>query len=280
MIPIIIAILAALLALCIYAFSQTLLVRRYTLHTDKLAAPVRFSVITDLHGTRYGEGQTELIAAVRREKPDAVFFVGDIVDDPHALTVAEPLFAALGAEFPCYYVTGNHEYSSGAERDTKSMLQAANIVLLQSEVAMLDVNGQQLCIAGVNDPELYGGYSLFGSYAIPAQWRAEYDACQLAAAESGAYSVLLSHRPELTELYRQSGFGLVLSGHAHGGQVRIPGILNGLFAPCQGWFPNYAGGRYALDGTELIVSRGLCRNNLPRVFNRPELVIVTVRPQS
>ena len=92
--------------------------------------------------------------------------------------------------------------------------------------------------------------------------------------------MLLSHRPELVDIYRGSGFDLVVSGHAHGGQVRIPGLVNGLFAPCQGWFPQYAGGVYALGSTTLVVSRGLCRNELPRVFNRPELVVLTLSPQA
>ena len=80
---------------------------------------------------------------------------------------------------------------------------------------------------------------------------------------------------------KDSGFDLAISGHAHGGQIRIPLILNGLYAPNQGWFPAYAGGRYRLnESTVLIVSRGLCRNELPRVFNRPELVMVEIEPES
>ena len=91
-------------------------------------------------------------------------------------------------------------------------------------------------------------------------------------------SVLLSHRPELTELYRGSGFDLVVSGHAHGGQVRVPLLLNGLYAPNQGFFPQYAGGLYDLDGTALAVSRGLSISRLPRVFNPPEAVVIDLVP--
>ena len=90
--------------------------------------------------------------------------------------------------------------------------------------------------------------------------------------------MLLSQRPERTECYRDSGFDLVVSGHAHGGQVRLPGMINGLFAPHQGAFPDYAGGLYALGSTTLVVSRGLCRNLLPRVFNPPELVALDLLP--
>ncbi|MDO4733224.1 MAG: metallophosphoesterase, partial [Bacillota bacterium] len=91
-------------------------------------------------------------------------------------------------------------------------------------------------------------------------------------------SILLSHRPECTAFYESSGFDLELSGHAHGGQLRIPGLLNGLYAPNQGFFPKYAGGLYQLGKTSLLVSRGLCKSRLPRVFNRPELAIIELLP--
>ncbi len=93
------------------------------------------------------------------------------------------------------------------------------------------------------------------------------------------YTVLLSHRPEFFELYTEYNFDLVLSGHAHGGQWRIPYILNGLYAPNQGVFPKYAGGEYTENNTTMIVSRGLAREStlLPRFYNRPELVIIDLQ---
>ena len=101
----------------------------------------------------------------------------------------------------------------------------------------------------------------------------------LAQAEEGTFTLLMAHRPELIDKYAAAGFDLVVSGHAHGGQVRIPGLVNGLCAPNQGWFPKYAGGEYHLRSTTMIVSRGLSTQKqwyVPRVFNRPELLIVTV----
>lgn len=97
--------------------------------------------------------------------------------------------------------------------------------------------------------------------------------------DSADFTVLLAHRPELLAKYAQFPLDLVVSGHAHGGQVRIPGVLNGLYAPNQGWFPKLAGGAYTQDGTTLIVSRGLAvRTRLPRIFNRPEVVLVRCVP--
>ena len=112
-------------------------------------------------------------------------------------------------------------------------------------------------------------------------WREQLEA--VTAAQDGAHvSVLLTHRPERVEDYTGRGFDLVLAGHAHGGQWRLPGLINGLIAPNQGLFPRYAGGRYALDGdTTMIVSRGLAREStrIPRLFNRPELVVVDILPE-
>jgi len=109
-------------------------------------------------------------------------------------------------------------------------------------------------------------------------WQEQFDACK-AEVGDGIYSILLSHRPELTEKYKDSGFDLVVAGHAHGGQVRIPGIINGLLAPNQGYFPKYAGGRYDMGETVMIVNRGLQKDSIPRVFNPPDLVIVSLKPE-
>ena len=102
-------------------------------------------------------------------------------------------------------------------------------------------------------------------------------------ADSGNFNVLLAHYPEQIEYYRSFGkFDLILSGHAHGGQWRIPGILNGLYAPNQGLFPEYAGGRYDFEDSVMIVSRGLSRTKeiIPRIFNNPELVIIDIVPDA
>lgn len=118
--------------------------------------------------------------------------------------------------------------------------------------------------------------------AIPQAGQKQLEACGKAAAENErAYRILLCHRPERTDAYAESGFELVLCGHAHGGQVRVPYLVNGLYAPNQGLFPKYAGGCYQLENdVSMIVSRGLCRNELPRIFNPPELVIVELKSKN
>ena len=107
--------------------------------------------------------------------------------------------------------------------------------------------------------------------------KAELELTGLATLNSNLYTILLSHRPEFFELYEEYPIDLTLSGHAHGGQVRVPFLINGLFAPDQGYKPEHAGGYYQLDSYELIVSRGLSLNpRLPRIFNPPEVVVIQV----
>ena len=175
---------------------------------------------------------------------------------------------ALAEQYPTYYVTGNHEFWSGQVEEIKENMTACGAAVLAGAWEDVTINGQNLRICGVDDPA-----------AGEAVWRAQL-ARAAAQADPDLFTILLTHRPERVEAYRGRGFDLILAGHAHGGQWRLPGVVNGLLAPDQGLFPPYAGGRYELEGGTLIVSRGLAREStrVPRVFNRPELVIIDVTP--
>ena len=257
------------------AFRQGLVVRTYTEKTDKITQPVRLAVLSDLHSTLYGAGQSLLVKTRRKQKPDALLFTGDIADVivPHDGT--KQLFKQVGRVYPCFYVTGNHEFRSGEVEMIKAMLRSYGAKVLEGEVKMLEVRGQKVQICGIDDPSV-------SQYTVPQTgaedpWLQQLHACR-EKVQNDVYSVLLTHRPERVEAYRHSGFDLVVAGHAHGGLVRIPGLVNGLFAPGQGLFPPYAGGRYKLGHTVLLVSRGLCKNWKPRMFNPPELVVVELSP--
>ena len=169
-----------------------------------------------------------------------------------------------------YYVTGNHEFWTGRVEEVRELLRARGAVVLEGESAAVTAAGQTLRIGGIDDPSV--GEDI---------WREQLETVT-AAQDGETFSILLTHRPERVEDYTGRGFDLVLAGHAHGGQWRLPGLINGLIAPNQGLFPRYAGGRYALDGdTTMIVSRGLAREStrIPRLFNRPELVVVDILPE-
>lgn len=259
------------------AFQQSLTLRTYKITTDKITESVRIAVITDLHSTIYGSNQTHLLEELASTNPDLILLVGDIADDQVSHDGTEQLLSIIGSEYPCYYVSGNHEVWSGEIDTIKEMIRSYGVTVLEGTSELISIRDQSLLLCGVDDPELFFGY------ADTLQTSADSWQTQLqnfaSTVESSVYSILLSHRPELVDSYTDSAFDLVVSGHAHGGQVRIPFLLNGLYAPNQGLFPKYAGGEYKLGSTTMIVSRGLCKNNLPRVFNPPELVVVDLLPE-
>ena len=251
----------------------------YTVESDKISAPIRIALLTDLHSCRYGENQKKLVEAVQKQNPDIVLLGGDIFDDKMPYDNAELTVRQLAEQYPCYYVTGNHEYWGYDVGTILDIVKDCGVTILAGECDTITINGQSISICGVDDPdaEIYLGEGV----PVERQLERANEAAQEAeqAMEKEVFTILLSHRPELFETYQTYDFDLVLSGHAHGGQWRIPGIINGLYAPHQGLFPEYAGGRYDYMGGTMIVSRGLAREStpIPRIFNRPEVVIVDVK---
>lgn len=260
-----------IIVLLLFASDMRLKTVVYKVKSKKVSRPVKLILITDLHSCWYGKEQKTLLQAVEKENPDVVLLGGDIFDDNGSYENAETVIRYLSKRFACYYVTGNHEYWSGDIDNILGIVRSYDVMVLSGDCDRVDVNGQTINICGVDDPDVC-------LYVQGAKGTEE----QLKAAEEAAalqdYTVLLSHRPELVKTYEKYGFDLVLCGHAHGGQWRIPGVLNGLYAPNQGLFPKYGGGRYDFDGQTMIVSRGLARESTraPRFFNRPELVVIEV----
>lgn len=267
------AVFALAAALLFAAFDWRMTVRTYTIDAEEIRSEIKIALITDLHSCAYGKDQSRLIRAVDRLAPDLVLLGGDIFDDVLPDTNTAHFLAGIAGRYPCYYVTGNHEYWSGPAgfAEKMSILQQYGIPVLSGEYETVSANGETINLCGVDDPDAY----LIGS-RHPFAVQLEHAA---AANQNGHYTVLLSHRPEYFDAYAEHGFDLVLCGHAHGGQWRLPFLLNGLFAPDQGFFPAYAGGRYDKSSTTMIVSRGLAREStrLPRLFNRPELVLIKLK---
>lgn len=263
--------LAILVILTLIALDERLILRTYTVVSPKLTAEVRLAVVTDFHSSDNAE---EVAAMVASCAPDAVLLVGDLFDDDTANRPTErtlSLMRQLSAQYPCYYVSGNHEAWTGEMDALYQQTEEAGVTVLRMSSGVLTVRGQRIALCGVPDP-----YEMVFSGAPDTEEQLRQ---ALEDVDSADFTVLLAHRPELLAKYAQFPLDLVVSGHAHGGQVRIPGVLNGLYAPNQGWFPKLAGGAYTQDGTTLIVSRGLAvRTRLPRIFNRPEVVLVRCVP--
>lgn len=267
----ILPVLAILAILTLIALDERLILRTYTVASPKLTAEVRLAVVTDFHSSDNAEKVAAMVASCA---PDAVLLVGDLFDDDTANRPTErtlSLMRQLSAQYPCYYVSGNHEAWTGEMDALYQQTEEAGVTVLRMSSGVLTVRGQRIALCGVPDP-----YEMVFSGAPDTE---EQIRQAMENADSADFTVLLAHRPELLAKYAQFPLDLVVSGHAHGGQVRIPGVLNGLYAPNQGWFPKLAGGAYTQDGTTLIVSRGLAvRTRLPRIFNRPEVVLVRCVP--
>lgn len=263
--------LAILVILTLIALDERLILRTYTVASPKLTAEVRLAVVTDFHSS---DNADDVVAMVASCAPDAVLMVGDMFDDdtqnrPTERTLS--LMRQLSAQYPCYYVSGNHEAWTGEMDALYQQTADAGVTVLRMSSGVLTVRGQRIALCGIPDP-----YEMVFSGAPDTEEQLRQ---ALEDVDSADFTVLLAHRPELLAKYAQFPLDLVVSGHAHGGQVRIPGVLNGLYAPNQGWFPKLAGGAYTQDGTTLIVSRGLAvRTRLPRIFNRPEVVLVRCVP--
>ena len=224
--------------------------------------------VSDLHNAVFGRKNEKLLSLIRAAEPDIIAITGDLIDSRHTDIDSALAFVEAAAEIaPVYYVTGNHE--SRLDFDAiEPRLIAAGARVLRNEAEYIEHGGERIRLAGIDDPSFIrtGG---------TAEERAAAELEQLGDG-GGTFTVLLAHRPELVEVYAEYGAGLVLSGHAHGGQVRLP-LLGGLYAPGQGLLPEYDSGLYSLGETQMVVSRGLGNSVAPlRVNNRPELVIVTL----
>ena len=273
-IPIII-IIAAVLAFLIAGLYNDLKIASYTLRSPKVERTIRIAYLSDLHSCNYGENAQTLVSAIERQRPDLILLGGDIFDDVLPDDNTEALLRQIGGRYPCYYVTGNHEYWSGTEAFARKMriLEENHVTRLNNEAATVTVQGVQINICGVNDPE-----------AAKIGERFSFNEALGSIAQVSAnrnFTLLISHRPERIDDYAKYPFDLVLAGHAHGGQWRIPHLINGVYAPNQGVFPKYAGGMYMRGDTRMIVGRGLAREStrIPRFYNRPELAIIDIIPQ-
>lgn len=264
--------LTVLLILLIFTGTDTRLrTVRYGIRDERIDQSVRIALITDLHSCRYGEGMKDLIDAVDREKPDVLILGGDIYDDVLEDDNTDTFLRLTGTRYPSFYVTGNHEYWSGRHEEFIGRIKGYGIKYLSGSGEFLKVKGNEIYLFGLDDPER-DRYSK-GGVPLKEQIKNAKEADR-----RNVFSVLIWHRPELAENFEDSGYDLILSGHAHGGQWRLPFILNGVYAPDQGVFPKYDGGIYEIGKSKLIVSRGLAREStrVPRIFNRPELVIIEI----
>jgi predicted MPP superfamily phosphohydrolase len=233
--------------------------------------------VSDLHKQLFGKHQFRLTRAIRNARPDLIAITGDLtyLGSWNAEDI-EDLARQLKDIAPVYFVSGNHDVLHGDFQKLLSHLESSGIRILEGETTRISRGAESIAVAGIADPRVFRQQG--GKGRTIDRWKSAL--ASLRENLGDRYSVLLSHRPEHFALYASLGFDLVLSGHAHGGQIRLP-FVGALYAPDQGWLPRYASGVHVSGGTRMIVSRGLGNSWFPiRFLNRPELVVVRLRKLS
>ena len=267
--------LAAVLFLCagfFYWSNHSLQVDIFTYTDPDLPAGfdgLKIVQLSDLHGAVFGDDNADLLSAVEAAEPDLIVLTGDLQDrfrnTPPEYTWS--LGAACAAIAPTYFVTGNHEWAVGGVPELKEGLEAAGVTVLTNEYVQLERDGDTLVLAGIDDPNGYADQK------TPEELAAEIYAQQ----GENVYWLLLAHRNSLFESdYSLLGADLVISGHGHGGMIRLP-FTDGLISTDRTLFPSFTAGFYSANGREVFVSRGL-GNSGPsfRLFNRPQVVVLTL----
>lgn len=267
--------IAVLLVLIIWTIwgNTALMVSTVTVSSNRI--PTAFNgfliaQVSDLHNAVFGENNAELLQILSECKPNIIVVTGDLVDAEHTDIDVALDFAKEAAHIAgTYYVTGNHEGSLSQYDELKTGLESMGVVVLEDASMQLEYNGEKVTLIGLSDPSFTHKGNMLGE--VPAMVDTKLRGL---IGDKDDYTILLSHRPELFETYVNCGVDLVLSGHAHGGQFRLP-FIGGLVAPNQGLFPKYDAGLYTKGDTNMIVCRGLGNSIIPiRFNNRPEIVLL------
>lgn len=247
---------AFLVALFVLFNNDCLKITRYKIAIDGAPKGIKIVHLSDLHGKKFGRGNSRLIAKVASESPDFIAFTGDVI---HLYTrknreTALGLAASLKEVAPFIYVSGNHELrNKGYRFFRKELMEAGALVLDDSSLTVCGMSVTGMKASSLKNDKIYK-----------------------ITPDSGV-KILLAHEPQYFDKYSECGYDLVLCGHAHGGQWRIPFTKIGLFAPGQGIFPKYTAGMHCRGKTKMIISRGLGNSEFPlRLFNRPEIVVIEI----
>ena len=249
----------------------------YTVSSAKLPQSFdgyRIAHVSDLHNAEMGKDNKKLLTILRDADPDMIAITGDLIDSRSTnVEIALNFIREAVKIAPCYYVTGNHEARVNEYDELKSGMEAAGVIVLEDARTEISLEGKTITLIGVNDPSYQTDY-LFGDSETVMDTKLEE-----LHTEDDVFTILLSHRPELFDIYADHGMDLILSGHAHGGQFRLP-FIGGLVAPNQGLFPEYDAGIYTEGNTNMLVSRGIGNSILPfRINNRPEVILIELQAE-
>lgn len=243
-------------------------IKRYGIESDKLSEDIKIVQISDLHSIFHGKNQHRLTEKIDAIEPDVVVITGDLFDYARKDDAAFWLLRAI-TKYPCFFSFGNHEYRSGRFDKYVRRLNELGIVVLEDEIFDF---GKNITISGAGEPRKTAFYDK--SYDFVSSMEDAFSSI-----DKKNFNILLAHNNAYYREYLSFGFDLILSGHAHGGQFRLPPVINGFYVRGQGFFPKHCGGIYRNGNSVHIVSRGVSRNPrwCPRIFNPTELVVIDIK---
>lgn len=260
--------------------SNRFVTRTYEIRSGKLTRPCRLVLLADLHNKSFGKENQRLISAIEEVSPDGILVAGDMLtaekdaDFSHALA----LMGRLAKRYPVYYGMGNHEYRLGLYPERypgmyegyKAGLKKAGIEPLINETACLPAWNISVC--GVQIDQTYY------KHLRRAPMEASYLPKLLGTPDRDKFQLMIAHNPVYFDAYAEWGADLVVSGHVHGGIMRLP-VLGGVLSPSLTLFPKYDGGIFRERDSTMILSRGLSSHTIPlRIFNPGELIVIDLVP--
>jgi predicted MPP superfamily phosphohydrolase len=264
-----ILILLGVLALFTYDSNTRIVTEEFKVSTNKLPSNFegfRNVQLSDLHGKAFGSGSSDLVKAVKNANPNIIVITGDLIEDSKSGSWAQTLLKKLKEIAPVYFVTGNHEWASGGLVELLYIMDDCGIKVFDNEYEVLEKDGQKIVLAGVNDP------NGLADQKTPQQLFRE-----IRAEQGDAYSILLAHRNNRLDTYAEAGADLVLSGHGHGGIIRLP-LIGGLIDVNRTIIAKYDSGFYIKDNTVQFVSRGLGTIwHIPRFLNNPQVAVIVLK---
>ncbi len=273
-IAICIVLVLILFAIWVLWANKALQLNTITVESENL--PEKFSgykiaQVSDLHNKSFGKDNKKLLALLEEARPDIIVLTGDIIDSYRTDVNVSLEFAEKAAEIaPIYFVPGNHE--ARIPEDYKKLLEGfekTGVTILENQTEKIEKDGEYICNAGVKDP----AFEKVDTSAYGEVMKGYLNAIDT----EDAFCVLLAHRPELFDIYCKYSVDLVLSGHAHGGQIRIP-FIGAVYVPGQGFFPEYTEGLHTEGNTNMVISRGTGNSSVPiRFNNRPEVVLIELK---
>ncbi len=228
--------------------------------------------ISDLHNKKFGKDQNRLLKKLKIASPEIILITGDLIDRrKYDLEIALSFIEGAIKIAPIYYVSGNHESWSGEYENIKKNLIHIGVKVLDDEKVEIIKGDSKIEILGLKDPDFLTSNYIDGTDISNLEEELKI------MADNSVFQILLCHRPELFSIYAKEKIDLSFTGHAHGGQFRIP-FLGGLVAPDQGFFPKYTSGFHKKESSTMVVNRGLGNSIIPiRIFNRPEIIKLVLK---